>query len=256
MKNFRNMKEWFGHFSRAPWRVGFRGILLGIIGVILLDMQIFFFYFDHVMNEYQTEQLEALQLVRDFLGRSSRSERAEMHRMIAAYQAFREETAQFLRDEFGALCTRRCYASGASACCAKDSIIVFFADVVVNALNAPGDRLNGMAKALSAPNRTGKCVFLGPEGCRWTVKPIVCEMFLCDAATDAVFSDRPEAAEKWALLEARRKTFTWPDRPVLFDDLERRFLDSGIRSTLMHLNFSPGMLRLKRRWSATEPAQI
>lgn len=219
-------------------------------------MQTFFFYFGHVMNEYQSEQLEALQLVRDFLGRFSPPERADLHRMIAPYQAFREETAQFLRDEFGALCTRRCYASGTSACCAKDSIIVFFADVVANALNSPPERLDAVAKALSAPNRTGKCVFLGSEGCRWTVKPIVCEMFLCDAAANAVFADRPGAAEQWAKLEARRKTFTWPDRPVLFDGLERRFLDSGIRSTLMHLNFSPGMLRLKRRWSATEPAQI
>lgn len=217
-------------------------------------MQIFFFYFGYVMNEYQTEQLEALQLVRKYLDASSPPERADLHRMIAPYQAFREETAQFLRDEFGSLCTRRCYASGASACCAKDSIIVFFADVVVNALNAPAYRLDSIANALSAPNRTGKCVFLGSEGCRWTVKPIVCEMFLCDAAINAVFADRPEAAEQWAKLEARRKTFTWPDRSVLFDELERRFLDSGIRSTLMHLNFSPGMLRLKRRWSSTESA--
>lgn len=218
-------------------------------------MQIFFFYFDHVMNEYQSEQLEALQLVRKYLEVSSPPERAGLHRMIAPYLAFREETARFLRDEFGSLCTRRCYASGASACCAKDSIIVFFADVVVNALNASPDRLDGMAETLSAPNRTGKCVFLGPEGCQWNVKPIVCEMFLCDAATGAVFAEKPEAADVWAELEARRKTFTWPDRPVLFDGLERRFLDSGLRSSLMHLNFSPGMLRLKRRWSSEESAQ-
>ena len=215
-------------------------------------MQIFFFYFGHVMNDYQTEQSDALQLVRAYLDAPPPAERAELHRLVAPYLRFREETDRFLAHHFDGLCTRRCYASGASACCAKDSIIVFFADLVVNALNAPADRLNGMAKALSAPNRTGKCVFLGPEGCRWTVKPIVCEMFLCDAATDAVFAEEPEAAEQWANLEARRKTFTWPDRPVLFDDLERRFLDSGIRSSLMHLNFSPGMLRLKRRWSPME----
>jgi len=219
-------------------------------------MQTFFFYFGHVMNDYQTEQLDALQLVRKFLGGISSSERAEMRRVIAPYQAFRGDTAQFLGDEFGSLCTRRCYASGASACCAKDSIIVFFADVVVNALNAPSEHLDAMAKALCAPNRTGKCVFLGSEGCLWTVKPIVCEMFLCDAAMEQVFAENPAAADVWTSLEARRKTFTWPDRPVLFDDLERRFLDSGIRSTLMHLNFSPGMLRLKRRWAATESARI
>jgi hypothetical protein len=219
-------------------------------------MQIFFFYFKFAMNDYQTEQLEALQVVREFLGGHSSQESADLRRAIAPYLEFREETARFLAAHFDGLCTRRCYASGTSACCAKDSIIVFFADVVVNALNAPAARLDAMANALSAPNNRGKCVFLGPEGCLWTVKPIVCEMFLCDAATDAVFAERPESAEQWARLEARRKTFTWPDRPVLFDDLERRFLNSGIRSSLMHLNFSPGMLRLKRRWSATESARI
>jgi hypothetical protein len=219
-------------------------------------MQIFFFYFGGVMNEYQTEQLEALQTARDFLNRFSPREKDGWLRATAPYLEFRKETARFLSAHFDAICTRRCYASGTSACCAKDSIIVFFADVVVNALHAPAERLDGLAKALSAPNPSGKCVFLGPEGCKWTVKPIVCEMFLCDAAMERVFAERPEAADVWAGLEARRKRFTWPDRPVLFDDLERRFLDSGIRSSLMHLNFSPGMLRLKRRWSSEESARI
>lgn len=215
-------------------------------------MQTFFFYFGTVMNDYQSEQLSALRLVRDDLGDLSPNERTEWHRRIDPYRSFRSETADFLETHFGSLCTRRCYQSGESACCAKDSIIVFFADVVVNALVASADRLDAMESILSAPNRSGKCVFLGPEGCRWTLKPIVCEMFLCDGAMKTVFSRKPEAADALAALEARRKTFTWPDRPVLFDELERRFLEKGRRSSLMHLNFSPGMLRLKRRWSVME----
>ena len=45
----------------------------------------------------------------------------------------------------------------------------------------------------------------------------------------------------------QEKSFKWPDRPVLFDDLEKLFLDLGCHSTLMHLNLSPGLLRIKKR---------
>lgn len=215
-------------------------------------MQIFFFYFNDVMNEYQSEQRETLRRVRNALNEMSPVETADLRRVVEPYLAFRRETADFLSRRFGEICTRRCYESGTSACCAKDSIIVFFADVAINALVAPPERLDEMERVLMAPNRTGKCVFLKPDGCRWTVKPIVCEMFLCDAALARVFAEAPDAAGEWEALEVRRKSFTWPDRPVLFDDLERRFLENGLRSSLMHLNFSPGMLRLKRRWSPME----
>jgi hypothetical protein len=30
------------------------------------------------------------------------------------------------------------------------------------------------------------------------------------------------------MLEAKRKRFTWPDQPVIFDDLESYFMKSGL----------------------------
>jgi hypothetical protein len=47
-------------------------------------------------------------------------------------------------------------------------------------------------------------------------------------------------------LRRQEKKYKWPDRPVLFDHLEKVFLDMGYRSSLMHLNLSPGLLRVKR----------
>jgi hypothetical protein len=46
-------------------------------------------------------------------------------------------------------------------------------------------------------------------------------------------------------LKQREKHFRWPDRPVLFDDLEKYFMAAGYSSPLMYLNNSPGLLRVK-----------
>ncbi|MDL2275830.1 hypothetical protein LJC22_06870, partial [Desulfosarcina sp. OttesenSCG-928-G10] len=78
-------------------------------------------------------------------------------------------------------------------------------------------------------------------------RPIVCAMFLCDRAMDAVFLKAPDARTHWEDLRCREKDFKWPDQPVLFDHLEKVFLDLGLRSSLMHLNFSPGLLNVKRK---------
>ena len=67
------------------------------------------------------------------------------------------------------------------------------------------------------------------------------------SAPSVTIKTDPEAeAQTWEELLRVRKRFTWPDRPVLFDHLEKVFLDLGYRSTLMHLNLSPGLLRIKR----------
>ena len=70
-------------------------------------------------------------------------------------------------------------------------------------------------------------------------------MFLCENAKDEVFAKTPPAREKWEKLKEREKAFTWPDRPVLFDELERYFIDAGYSSPLMYMHNSPGLLRVK-----------
>ncbi|MGD2030721.1 MAG: hypothetical protein PVG86_12380, partial [Desulfobacterales bacterium] len=51
----------------------------------------------------------------------------------------------------------------------------------------------------------------------------------------------------WNELKQRKKIYTWPDRPVLFDDLERYFMNAGYSSPLMYLHNSPGLLRIKKQ---------
>jgi len=80
----------------------------------------------------------------------------------------------------------------------------------------------------------------------WRVKPIVCEMFLCEQAKKEVFREKAWAEDAWEELKQRKKLYTWPDRPVLFDDLERYFMDAGYSSPLMYLHNSPGLLRVKQ----------
>jgi hypothetical protein len=46
--------------------------------------------------------------------------------------------------------------------------------------------LESLQDVLTRPREGFKCVFLGHEGCLWRIKPIVCEMFLCDAAENVV----------------------------------------------------------------------
>ena len=74
----------------------------------------------------------------------------------------------------------------------------------------------------------------------WTLKPIVCEMFLCQKAKDQVFKTNHQLAEKWDDLKQREKDYTWPDKPVLFDELEAIFLKAGLQSSLMYFHNSLG----------------
>lgn len=77
-------------------------------------------------------------------------------------------------------------------------------------------------------------------------------MYLCDRSKEEVFAKNSQLADQWELLEQKRKRFTWPDRPVLFDDLETFFLDAGCRSPLMYMHNSPGLLRVKRQAKAPD----
>jgi hypothetical protein len=198
------------------------------------------------MNSYQKEQAEALFMVRTHLASLTAPETNELRRKIADYLAFRHRVDGFLHDHFSDICTQKCYRSNVSACCARESIVTFFGDVVVNVLAAQDHEIEALFVVLERPNHGFKCVYLGDRGCLWRVKPIVCEMFLCRQAKKKVFENFPRAREEWHRLQQHKQRFTWPDRPVLFDDLERYFIEAGYRSPLMYMHNSPGLIRVKR----------
>jgi hypothetical protein len=54
-----------------------------------------------------------------------------------------------------------------------------------------------------------------------------------------------EPHDRWQELLLKEKQFTWPDKPILFDDLEELFLQAGLKSPLMYCHLSPGLLRVK-----------
>lgn len=199
------------------------------------------------MREYQFEQLEALSLVRMHLKVLPRGEKDKLQLMTAEYLEFRRRVDRFLVTYFGSVCSHSCYQSQLSACCSREGIITFFADVVINLLFSEENEIDGLASALRRESGGFKCVYLGSAGCRWRIKPIVCQMFLCGPSKAKVFRQHPEAESEWLELEQLRKKFTWPDRPVLFDILEKYFIAMGCASPLMYMHQSPGLLRVKQR---------
>jgi Fe-S-cluster containining protein len=199
------------------------------------------------MNDYQFEQLEALALVRMHLKALPRGEKDKLRALCAEYLEFRSRVDRFLAMYFGSVCDQTCYRSRLSACCSREGIVTFFADVVLNQLFGAEDQIDALAHVLRRENDGFKCVYLGRDGCRWKIKPIVCQMFLCEPARAKVFRQHPAAESEWADLERQRKRFTWPDRPVLFDSIEKYFLALGCSSALMYLHQSPGLLRVKRK---------
>lgn len=199
------------------------------------------------MNEYQQEQYDAFRTVIRGLAARSAREIDDLRAISRDYLSFRKELDAFQTRHFASLCTRQCFESRLSACCSKDGIVVFFADVVVNVLASTATEVAALVDRLQRPERRDKCIYLADDGCGWRVRPIVCAMFLCDRARAAVLAADPGLQRQWRDFEARRKTFTWPDRPVLFDALEQCFLQRGVKSALMFLNTGPGLLRVKKK---------
>ncbi len=199
------------------------------------------------MNDYQKEQLDALMKVRQGLNRMSKADRSALVARAKDYIAFRKSVDDFLHHHFGKICIETCYQSHISACCSKDGIITFFADTVINALFSAPSQLDDLEAMLRKVNQGHRCVYLRPDGCAWAVRPVVCAMFLCDRAMSQVFKENCDAKRRWESFRREEMRFKWPDRPVLFDQLETVFLAMGYRSTLMHLNFSPGLLSVKKK---------
>lgn len=199
------------------------------------------------MSNYRQEQLDSQKMVLRYLEQAAEVERGRLKRLCADYRGLRKKVRLFQERHLQTICTEACFQDQKSACCNKDGIITFFADLVVNALFSPPQALANLVGALQTGRDDMKCVYLGTDGCRWHIKPIVCEMFLCDRALEGMKVVDPKAAATWQTLVAEAKRFRWPDRPVLFDVIESRFLAAGLCSPLMYLHNSPGLVRIKRK---------
>jgi hypothetical protein len=196
--------------------------------------------------DYRVEQIYNQECIQTYFSQQGEEERMLIKEWCRDYIQFREEVAAFQSRYFHSLCNAACYQAKRSACCNKDGIITFFADLVVNAVVSEPEELTALVASLNEPRDDMKCIYLGQGGCRWRMKPIVCEMFLCDRAQQEVFGASAETAEVWDRLKKKALTFRWPDQPVLFDQIESRFMAAGVSSSLMYLHTSPGLIRIKR----------
>jgi hypothetical protein len=199
------------------------------------------------ISEYNRDQLEAIHMIRRFREELSPSDRAALTRRIDPYLKFRADVAQFQERAFAEVCTQKCFTSQDSACCNREGIATFFADVVINVLLSSDDEIDAVLQALFEDRGGYKCVYLHETGCLCHLKPIVCEMFLCEYAKKHGVAEDAALAAEWEDLRQREKKYTWPDQPVLFDELEALFIDAGHESPLMYFHRSPGLLRVKAR---------
>jgi len=198
------------------------------------------------VTPYQKEQAESLAVVMRHLTALSGAGKTSLRSLIADYLTFRKSVETFLSEQFTAVCNQKCFRSRVSACCSRDGIVTFFADHVINALESGVTALERLDAALYSPHQGVKCVYLAENGCLWRIKPVVCEMFLCDTAKEKVFAEKPTEQRRWEEFEEKKKQYTWPDRTILFDTLEKIFMDAGYNTALMYLHNSPGLLRVKR----------
>lgn len=200
------------------------------------------------MNDYQQEQWDALKLTRKTLSSLSDHELELLKNRIQLYLDFRSKVDRFLQTHFADHCNQSCYSNRRSACCSKDGIVTFWADVVINTLNSSPTVLSELEHSLVNPLYDHKCTYLGPTGCCWQVRPLMCAMFLCDEVQISVFhNEHNHLKQHWQSLFDEAKGFRWPDRPVLFDWLETYFMSRGVHCSLMYINTTPGLLRIKQK---------
>jgi hypothetical protein len=198
-------------------------------------------------SPYNQEQAEAIVMVRRHLEGLTPHAGARLRRRIRSYLAFREEVARFHQAHLTTVCSEKCFSTETSACCGREGIATFFADVVINILLSSPAEIDRLLLAVCHPTIGANCVYLSGGGCLWRLKPIVCEMFLCDQVKTRVLGTDRSLRDRWERLRRRERLYTWPTRPVLFDELEALLRAAGLDSPLMYFHKSPGLLRLKAR---------
>lgn len=198
-------------------------------------------------STYNQQQMSAIRMVRTYRAGLAPPRLKALEERIAPYLSFRAAVDRFQKEHFSGICTGKCFTSRTSACCGREGILTFFADVAVNVLLSSMEEVDALLAALEGDRGGPNCVYLRDEGCLWRLKPVVCEMFLCDEARRHVLEGNDALAKQWEGLRRQERLFTLPTQPVLFDDLEDLFIDAGLESPLMYCHLSPGLLRLKAR---------
>ncbi|MBW1982139.1 MAG: hypothetical protein JRJ12_13060 [Deltaproteobacteria bacterium] len=207
------------------------------------------------LSLYNEQQMEAFVMVRHYMAALSAAEETRLRRRIRNYLRFRKAVRTFQEEHLADLCQQKCFVSHTSACCGREGIITFFADVVLNVLVSTEKEIDALLAALQSDRGGPNCVYLTSAGCLWRLKPVICEMFLCEEARRHLAQGNGELARWWARLKRQEKYYTWPTRPVLFDMLESLFIEAGYESPLMYFHQSPGLLRLKSRRSSKAAKQ-
>ncbi|MDI6798280.1 MAG: hypothetical protein QMD09_15130 [Desulfatibacillaceae bacterium] len=199
-------------------------------------------------SAYNLEQRQTWEMIAQLLqGQQGESLSLEIAGLIKPYLDFRKELAQFQESKFKDFCTAACFDDNTSACCSREGIVTFFADALVNAVASTPKQIQTLLNALDKPREDGRCVYLSDTGCLWQIPPVVCALFVCDRLEREVLAPNSDWRKTWQAFAEKRKSFTWPDRPVLFDSLEKLFIEKGFDSPLMYLNKSPGLLKIKAK---------
>lgn len=196
-------------------------------------------------SEYNRDQARSLEAIDAALARMGEEKVRVLLGMIEPYLAFRDDLERFHTRHVTGFCTGTCFETRESACCGFESIFTYFADLVIAWLRASGEERGRIRALLAAFNRTLHCVYLTEKGCLFRTSPVSCAMFLCDRAKAALSI---EAQGEYAGLREREKEFTRPDKPILFDEIERIFIEAGVDSPHMYCHRLPGLLKLKARW--------
>jgi hypothetical protein len=199
------------------------------------------------MSSYNQEQTDAILIVRRNLEGLPASQLRWLEGRIKSYLQFRATVARFQDKYFADICSQKCFTSQTSACCGREGIITFFADVVINVFLSSEKEIDELLRTLAQDMGGFNCVYLTDSGCLWRLKPIVCEMFLCEHAKKTVLNGNSALGTQWERLRRQERQYTWPNQPVLFDELESFFIEAGFDSPLMYFHHSPGLLRVKAR---------
>jgi hypothetical protein len=199
------------------------------------------------MSDYNQQQTDAILMVRKHLAGLPAYQLRWLKQSISSYLELRADVALFQNEYLADICSQKCFTSRTSACCGREGIITFFADVVINVLLSSDQEIDTLLQTLAHDTGGFNCVYLNETGCFWRLKPIVCEMFLCDHVKQNVLDGHVSLGHQWERFRQQERLYTWPTQPVLFDELERFFIKAGFVSQLMYLHHSPGLLRLKAK---------